>query len=142
MKTIFVKPATIEHQWFIIDATGKTVGEVAVKAASIARGKMKPFYTPHQQVGDFVIIINSEKAVMTGGKEDKKMYYRHSGFMGGLTSFTYRKLLARKGDGPMRLAVKGMLPKGPLGNSMRSAVKIYAGSKHPHQAQKPIEYKW
>jgi large subunit ribosomal protein L13 len=142
MKTIFVKPKTVERKWFIIDAEGKVLGDVATRAASIARGKTHAYYTPHQQVGDFVIIINAEKAIVTGRKADQKMYYHHSHHMGGLKSFTYKKMLLRRPDEPMRHAVRGMLPKGALGNAMRNAVKIYAGSKHPHEAQQPVEYKW
>lgn len=142
MKTLFVKPADAEKKWYIINAAGRPLGDVAVKAASIARGKHKPCYTPHQNMGDFVIIVNAAQAVMTGNKKSGKMYYSHSRFPGGLRSFSYEKLLERRPDAPMRLAVKGMLPKGPLGNSMRAAVKIYAGEAHPHQAQKPQELAW
>jgi large subunit ribosomal protein L13 len=142
MKTIFVKPHDVERQWHIIDATGRTLGDVAVKAASLARGKHKACYTPHQLVGDFVIIINADKAVLTGNKTKKKMYYSHSGHPGGLSSFSYEKLLVRRPDSPMRLAVKGMLPRGPLGNDMRKSVKIYAGATHPHVAQQPVPYIW
>jgi large subunit ribosomal protein L13 len=142
MKTIFVKPKEASHQWYIIDAEGKVLGDVASKAASLARGKNKAHYTPHQQMGDFVIIINADKAIVTGNKAQAKMYYHHSRHMGGLKSFTYNKMLARRPDEPMRAAVHGMLPHGPLGNAMRSAVKIYAGPKHPHQAQQPVEYNW
>ena len=137
MKTIFVKPAEIDRKWFVIDAAGKPMGRVAVKAASIARGKTKPYYTPHQEVGDYVIIINAEQAVLSGNKVQDKMYYRHSGFMGGLKAENYRKLVARKPTAPMEKAVRGMLPKGALGNQLYRNVKVYAGGNHPHQAQKP-----
>ena len=137
MKTIFVKPAEIDRKWFVIDAAGKALGRVAVKAASIARGKNKPYYTPHQEVGDYVIIINAEKAVLTGNKERDKVYYRHSGYVGGLKSESYQKLVARKPTAPMEKAVRGMLPKGALGNQLYRNVKVYAGETHPHQAQKP-----
>ena len=137
MKTIFVKSAEIDRKWFVIDAAGKALGRVAVKAASIARGKNKPYYTPHQEVGDYVIIINAEKAVLTGNKERDKLYYRHSGYLGGLKSESYQKLVARKPTAPMEKAVRGMLPKGALGNQLYRNVKVYAGETHPHQAQKP-----
>ncbi len=137
MKTIFVKPAEIDRKWFVIDAAGKALGRVAVKAASIARGKNKPYYTPHQEVGDYVIIINAEKAVLTGNKERDKVYYRHSGYVGGLKSESYQKLVARKPTAPMEKAVRGMLPKGALANQLYRNVKVYAGETHPHQAQKP-----
>ncbi|MBI9096934.1 MAG: 50S ribosomal protein L13 [Spirochaetaceae bacterium] len=137
MKTIFEKPATIERKWYVIDAENIALGRVAVKAAYILRGKNKAFYTPHQEVGDYVIIINAEKAAMSGRKRTDKMYYRHSGYMGGLTAETYDKVLAKKPTMPMEKAVKGMLPKGPLGNKLFTNVKIYAGANHPHESQQP-----
>ena len=145
MKTIFVKPAEVERKWFLIDAEGKTLGKTAVLAADILRGKNKPCYTPHQEVGDYVIIINAdyviiinaEKAVVTGGKETKKLYRRHSGFLGGLKTAVYRDVLAKKPTFPMEQAVKGMLPKGRLGRKLFTNLKVYAGAQHPHSAQKP-----
>ncbi|OQY32486.1 MAG: 50S ribosomal protein L13 [Spirochaetaceae bacterium 4572_59] len=137
MKTIFVKPNEIEHKWYVIDAAGLPMGRVAVKAATLLRGKHKALYTPHQEVGDFVIIVNAKEVVMTGKKRSDKMYYRHSGYLGGLKSETYEKLLSRKPTAPMEKAVKGMLPKGTLGNKLFSNVKIYAGAEHPHAAQQP-----
>jgi large subunit ribosomal protein L13 len=137
MKTIFVKPNEIERKWYVIDAAGQPLGRVAVKAANILRGKTKALYTPHQEVGDYVIIVNAKEAVMTGNKKNDKMYYRHSGYLGGLKSENYEKLIARKPTAPMEKAVKGMLPKGPLGNKLYSNVKIYAGAEHPHTAQQP-----
>lgn len=137
MRTIFVKPAEVERKWFLIDAEGKTLGKVAVMAADILRGKNKPCYTPHQEVGDYVIIINAEKAVVTGGKETKKVYRRHSGFLGGLKTVVYRDALAKKPTFPMEQAVKGMLPKGPLGRKLFTNLKVYAGVEHPHTAQRP-----
>ena len=137
MKTIFEKPATIERKWYVIDAENIALGRVAVKAAYILRGKNKACYTPHQEVGDYVIIINAEKAAMSGRKRTDKMYYRHSGYMGGLTAETYDKVLAKKPTMPMEKAVKGMLPKGPLGNKLFTNVKIYAGANHPHESQQP-----
>jgi large subunit ribosomal protein L13 len=142
MKTIFVKPLEVKREWHIIDAKDRPLGDVARQAAYLARGKHKGCYTPHQLIGDFVIIVNAEKAKMTGNKTQKKMYYQHSGYPGGMRSFTYEKLLQRRPDAPMRLAVKGMLPKGALGNSMFKSVKIYSGDQHPHTAQQPIAYQW
>jgi large subunit ribosomal protein L13 len=137
MKTIFVKPKDIERKWFLIDAQGQVLGRVAEKAACILRGKHKAAYTPHQEVGDYVIIINAEKAVLTGNKVKNKLYYRHTGYPGGIKVDNYEKLVARKPTSPMEKAVKGMLPKGTLGNKLFSNVKIYAGAEHPHAAQKP-----
>jgi len=137
MKTIFVKPATIERKWFLIDAEGKALGRVAVEAANIVRGKKKASYTPHQEVGDYVVIINAAKALMTGNKTDDKLYYRHSGYLGGLKSENYKKLVARKPCAPMEKAIKGMLPKGALGYKLFTNVKVYGDANHPHEAQKP-----
>ena len=137
MKTIFVKPNEVERKWYVIDAAGQPLGRVAVKAATILRAKNKALYTPHQEVGDYVIIVNAKDAVMTGNKRNDKMYYRHSGYLGGLKSENYEKLVARKPTAPMEKAVKGMLPRGPLGNKLFSNVKIYAGAEHPHTAQQP-----
>ena len=137
MKTIYVKPENANRKWFVIDAEGKILGRVAEKAAVLARGKHKPQYVPHQEVGDYVIIVNAEKAVVTGGKMDGKIYYRHSGHLGGLKAENYRRLVTRKPTAPMEKAVRGMLPRGPLGNKLYRNVKIYAGAAHPHQAQQP-----
>ena len=139
MKTIFVKPSDVERKWFLIDAAGQPLGRVAVKAASILRGKNKALYTPHQEVGDYVIIVNAKEAVMTGKKKADKMYYRHSGYLGGLKSENYDKLVSRKPTAPMEKAVKGMLPRGPLGFKLFTNVKIYAGAEHPHTAQQPVK---
>lgn len=138
MKTIFEKPASVERKWYVIDAEGVSLGRVAVKAAYLLRGKNKACYTPHQEIGDYVIIVNAEKAAMTGRKKTDKMYYRHSGFLGGMTAETYDKVVAKKPTMPMEKAVKGMLPKGPLGYKLFTNVKIYAGANHPHAAQQPI----
>lgn len=137
MKTIFVKPNEVERKWYVIDAAGQPLGRVAVKATTILRGKNKALYTPHQEVGDYVIIVNAKDAVMTGKKRSDKMYYRHSGYLGGLKSENYEKLIARKPTAPMEKAVKGMLPRGPLGFKLFTNVKIYAGAEHPHTAQLP-----
>jgi large subunit ribosomal protein L13 len=137
MKTIFVKPAEAERKWFIIDAQGKALGRVAAKAASIVRGKEKASFAPHQEVGDFVVIINAKNAVMTGRKAQQKLYHHHTGYVGGLKTVTYEKLLARHPVSPLETAIKGMLPKGPLGRKLFKNVKVYAGSEHPHGAQNP-----
>lgn len=137
MKTIYVKPADVERKWYLIDAEGKAPGRIAAKAASILRGKEKALYAPLWELGDYLVIINAEKAAITGAKESDKMYYRHSGFPGGLKSMTYEKLLARHPSSPILLAIKGMLPKNSLGRKMLKNVKVYAGAEHPHAAQEP-----
>jgi large subunit ribosomal protein L13 len=137
MKTIFPKPTQIERKWYIVDAEGKRIGRIASKVASVLRGKHKPEYMPHMETGDYVIIINAEKAVLTGRKMRDKMYYRHSGYPGGLSGENYQTVVKRKPTYPMERAVWGMLPNGPLGRKMYKNLKIYAGPKHPHAAQKP-----
>jgi large subunit ribosomal protein L13 len=137
MKTIFLKPKDVERKWYVIDAEGKVLGRVAVKAANLARGKHKPCFVPHQEIGDYVVIVNAEKALVTGGKENKKIYYNHSRYPGGLKMEIYRKVIARKPTFPMEKAVRGMLPRGTLGNKLYRNVKIYAGAEHPHAAQNP-----
>jgi large subunit ribosomal protein L13 len=137
MKTIFVKPASVDRKWYVIDANDKILGKVAAKAANVLRGKVRPFYTPHQEVGDFVIIVNADKVRVTGGKEKKKIYYRHSGYPGGMTSETLGKVIARKPTFPIEHALMGMLPHGSLGRKLFTNAKIYAGPEHPHAAQKP-----
>jgi large subunit ribosomal protein L13 len=137
MKTIFAKPASVERKWFIIDAEGKVLGRVAAKAAAIVRGKEKANFVPHQEVGDFVVIINADKINVTGRKAEQKLYYQHSGFVGGLKSQTFEKLIARHPTAPLENAIKGMLPKGPLGRKLAKNAKIYAGTDHPHASQKP-----
>jgi large subunit ribosomal protein L13 len=139
MKTIFVKPLTVVKKWYLIDAEGKELGRVAVAAARILRGKNKPEYVPHQDMGDFVIIINAAKAALTGNKYEDKKYYRHSNYPGGLTVETYADVIVRKPTFPMEHAVKGMLPKGALGNKLFTNMKVYAGDIHPHAAQQPIQ---
>ncbi|GHV15209.1 50S ribosomal protein L13 [Spirochaetia bacterium] len=135
MKTEFVKPAVVERKWFVIDAEGKVLGRVAARAASIVRGKEKAVYAPHQEVGDFVVVVNAGKIVVTGRKAQQKLYYRHSGYIGGLKSDTFEKLAARHPSAPLELAIKGMLPKGPLGRKLLQNVKVYAGAEHPHAVQ-------
>lgn len=137
MNTVFVKPAKVERKWFVIDANGKVIGRVAAKAASIVRGKEKAIFAPHQEMGDYVVIINANKAVLTGRKPVQKLYYHHTGYVGGLKTQTFEKLSARHPEAPMELAVKGMLPKGPLGRKLFKNVKVYAGETHPHAAQNP-----
>ncbi len=133
MKTVFVKPAEVERKWFVIDAEGKVLGRVAAKAAAIVRGKEKASYAPHQEVGDFVVIVNADKIAVTGRKAQQKMYHRHTGYAGGLKSSTFETLIARHPASPVELAVKGMLPKGPLGRKLLKNVKVYAGPQHPHK---------
>lgn len=137
MKTIFINPEKIEKKWFLIDAEGKTLGRVAEKASNILRGKHKPCFAPHQEVGDYVIIINAEKINVTGRKRRDKIYYRHSGYPGGLTAETFEQTIARKPTYPLEHAIKGMLPKNSLGRKLFKNAKIYAGGDHPHTAQQP-----
>jgi len=137
MKTVFVKPALAERKWYVIDAEGKVLGRIAAKVASMLRGKTKAIYTPNQEIGDYVVVINAEKAAITGRKAQQKLYYRHTGYVGGLKSTTYNKLIARHPTAALENAIKGMLPKGPLGRKMAKNAKIYAGAKHPHAAQNP-----
>ena len=137
MKTFMPKAADITRKWYVVDAEGLALGRVASQVANILRGKNKPIYTPHVDTGDYVIIINASKVILTGKKLDQKIYYKHSGFVGGLKETKYRKLLAEKPEEAMRHAVVGMLPKGPLGRQMAKKLKIYAGAEHEHAAQQP-----
>ncbi|RKX76380.1 MAG: 50S ribosomal protein L13 [Spirochaetes bacterium] len=137
MKTIFVKPENITRKWYIIDAAGKNLGRVAVKAVDLVRGKHKPEFSPHQELGDYVIIINAEKVNVTGRKRTDKIYYRHSQYPGGLRMESFQHVIKRKPTFPMEHAVRGMLPKGRLGRKLFKNIKVYAGGEHPHQAQKP-----
>jgi large subunit ribosomal protein L13 len=137
MKTEFVKPASVERKWFVLDAEGKILGRVAARAASIVRGKEKAIYAPHQEVGDFVVVVNAGKIAVSGRKAQQKLYYRHSGYVGGLKTSTYEKLALRHPTAPLENAIKGMLPKGPLGRKLLKNVKVYAGAEHPHGAQNP-----
>ncbi len=138
MKTIFVKPLEQEKKWYLIDAEGKELGRVAVAAANILRGKNKPEYVPHQEIGDYVIIINAAKAALTGNKANDKMYRRVSGYAGGMKEETYAQTVERKPCYPMEHAVKGMLPKGSLGRKLFTNLHVYADAKHPHAAQQPV----
>lgn len=137
MDTVFVKPSGLERKWFVIDAEGKVLGRVAARVASILRGKEKPAFAPHQETGDFVVIINAEKAALTGRKREQKLYHHHTGYVGGLKTVNFEKLSEKHPASPMELAIKGMLPKGPLGRKLFRNVKVYAGPKHPHEAQNP-----
>ena len=138
MKTIFVKEDQLDRKWYIVDAEGKTLGRVASKVAYVLRGKHKPFYAPHQECGDYVIIINADKFTVTGGKELKKKYYYHSRHTGGIRSFTLSNMLLRRPAYPMEQAIKGMLPHNRLGRKLFTNVKVYAGKDHPHAAQQPV----
>jgi large subunit ribosomal protein L13 len=137
--TLFVNPRDITRTWYLIDARDRPLGRVAARVATLLRGKHRPWFTPHQEVGDYVVVINARHARLTGRKREQKTYYRHSGYPGGLKSATYDKVVARKPVFPMEQAVRGMLPKGPLGRKLFGNVKIYADAEHPHAAQQPEE---
>lgn len=138
--TYMAKPADVERKWFVIDAEGKTLGRLASEAAALVRGKHKPTFTPHVDGGDFVVIINADKVVLSGNKLSDKKYYRHSMYPGGLKVTTAGEMLANKPERMLELAIHGMLPKTRMGNKMKLRVKAYAGSTHPHQAQNPEVY--
>ena len=138
MKTFIPKAADIERKWYVVDAEGMVLGRLASQVANILRGKNKPIYTPNMDTGDYVIIVNASKAILTGKKLDQKKYYHHSGYAGGLKETTYRKLMAEKPDFAVKKAVVGMLPKGPLGRQMAKKLKVYAGPDHEQAAQKPV----
>ena len=140
MKTFMANPATIERKWYVIDAEGRTLGRLATEVASILRGKKKPIFTPFMDCGDYVVIVNAEKIKVSGKKLDQKIYYSHSEYVGGLKEKNLREMLAKKPEMVMEMAVKGMLPKGALGNQMISKLHVYAGAEHPHAAQKPEAY--
>ncbi len=137
MDTIFIKDADIQRKWYVIDVAGKPLGRVAAKIASILRGKNKVFFSPHQPTGDYIVVLNAAKIALSGNKVQDKMYYRHSGYVGGLKSTNFRHLIEKKPTEPLMLAVKGMLPKGSLGRDMLRNLKVYSGAEHPHVAQKP-----
>jgi len=137
MKTFVATPATRERNWLVVDATGQTLGRLATQLADTLRGKRKPEYTPHCDVGDFVIVVNAEKVEVTGKKRSDKLYYRHSGFPGGLRTRTFEEMMARRPEEIIRLAVKGMLPRTRLGRAQLRKLKVYAGPEHPHVAQQP-----
>ena len=137
MKTFMASPATIDRKWYVVDATGMTLGRLASEVAKVLRGKNKPIFTPHIDTGDYEIVINAEKVAVTGKKLDQKIYYRHSDYVGGLKQATLREKLSNKPEEVIELAVKGMLPKGPLGRQMFKKLFVYAGPEHKHAAQKP-----
>ncbi|MEZ3444191.1 MAG: 50S ribosomal protein L13 [Lachnospiraceae bacterium] len=137
MKTFMASPATIDRKWYVVDATGMTLGRLASEVASVLRGKKKPIFTPHIDTGDYVIIINAEKVAVTGKKLDQKVYYHHSDYVGGMKSATLREKMNKKPEEVIEHAVKGMLPKGPLGREMYRKLFVYAGPEHKHAAQKP-----
>lgn len=140
MKTFSPKASDIQRRWWVLDADGRVLGRVAVEAARLLRGKHKPIFAPHVDCGDFVIIINADKVRLTGGKENKKEYIRHSGYPGGLTRVSYRDLLETRPVLAVERAVTGMLPHNRLGRAMSSKLKVYAGPEHPHESQKPEIY--
>ncbi len=137
MKTFVATPETVKRDWYVVDAEGKTLGRLATEIASRLRGKHKPEYTPHVDTGDYIVVVNAEKIAVTGNKAAAKTYYSYSGFPGGLKSITFEKLIARKPEMVLEIAVKGMLPKGPLGRAMFRKLKVYAGTEHNHAAQQP-----
>ncbi|WP_026377500.1 50S ribosomal protein L13 [Aestuariibacter salexigens] len=137
MKTFVAKPESVQRDWFVVDATNKTLGRLATEIARRLRGKHKPEYTPHVDTGDYIVVINAEKVVVTGNKTKDKMYYAHSGYPGGLKTTNFEKLQAEKPEMIIEKAVKGMLPKGPLGRAMFRKMKVYAGAEHNHAAQQP-----
>ena len=137
MNTFMASPATIDRKWYVVDAAGMTLGRLASEVASILRGKNKPIFTPHMDTGDYVIVINAEKIAVTGRKLDQKIYYRHSDYVGGMKQETLKEKLKKKPESVIEHAVKGMLPKGPLGRQMYRKLYVYAGPEHKHAAQKP-----
>ena len=137
MKTFTAKPESVQRDWFVVDATGKTLGRIATEIALRLRGKHKAEYTPHVDTGDYIIVVNADKVTVTGNKAKNKMYYSHSGFPGGIKEINFEKLLVKKPEMVLEAAVKGMLPKGPLGRAMFRKLKVYAGAEHQHAAQQP-----
>ncbi|MEG2042098.1 MAG: 50S ribosomal protein L13 [Hafnia sp.] len=137
MKTFTAKPETVKRDWYVVDADGKTLGRLATELARRLRGKHKAEYTPHVDTGDYIVVINAEEITVTGKKAQDKKYYRHTGFPGGIRETNFEKLIAHKPESVLEKAVKGMLPKGPLGYAMIKKMKVYAGSEHPHTAQQP-----
>lgn len=137
MKTFMASTAAVERKWYVVDAEGKTLGRLSSEIAKILRGKHKPIFTPHIDTGDYIIVVNAEKVKVTGKKLNQKIYYHHSGYVGGLKQTTLKEMLAKKPERVIELAVKGMLPKGPLGRQMYKKLFVYAGPDHKHAAQKP-----
>lgn len=142
MNTYMPNEAALERKWFVVDATGCTLGRLSSEVAKILRGKNKPIFTPHADTGDYVIVVNADKIKVTGRKLDQKIYYHHSEYVGGMKETTLREKLAKAPTEVVELAVKGMLPKGPLGRRMYKKLFVYAGAEHPHAAQKPEEIKF
>ena len=137
MKSFMASPSTVERKWYVVDAEGKTLGRLASEVANVLRGKNKPTYTPHIDTGDYVIVVNAEKIQVTGKKLDQKIYYHHSEYAGGMKEATLREMMQKKPEFVITHAVKGMLPKGPLGRQMLKKLHVYAGPEHNHAAQKP-----
>ena len=137
MKSFMASPATIERKWYVVDATGYTLGRLSSEIAKVLRGKNKPIFTPHMDCGDYVIVVNAEKIKVTGKKLDQKIYYNHSDYVGGMRETTLSEMMDKKPEKVIELAVKGMLPKGPLGRAMIKKLHVYAGPEHANQAQKP-----
>lgn len=137
MKTFSAKPETVQHDWYVVDAADKTLGRLASDIAMRLRGKHKPEYTPHVDTGDYIVVVNAEKVRVTGKKATDKKYYHHTGFPGGIKSISFEKLIDKAPERALEKAVKGMLPKGPLGRAMYGKLKVYAGDAHPHAAQQP-----
>jgi large subunit ribosomal protein L13 len=139
MKTISANKETAQNDWYVIDAEGKTLGRMAAEIAHRLRGKHKPEYTPHVDTGDYIVVVNAEKVAVTGNKAADKMYYRHTGYPGGLKTASFNEMIAKKPEDVIKLAVKGMMPRTPLGRAMLKKLKVYAGTQHPHSAQSPAE---
>ena len=137
MRTYVAKPQTVERDWYVIDATGQTLGRLASEVARRLRGKHKPEFTPHADTGDYIVVINSAKVQVTGKKRTDKVYYRHTGYIGNMREITLEKMLEKHPERVIELAVKGMLPRTPLGRTMFRKLKVYAGAEHPHEAQQP-----
>ncbi|HDZ56587.1 MAG TPA: 50S ribosomal protein L13 [Pseudomonas xinjiangensis] len=141
MKTFSAKPESVKRDWYVVDASGLTLGRLATEIATRLRGKHKPEYTPHVDTGDYIVVVNAEKVHVTGNKAQDKIYYSHSGFPGGIKSINFEKLISRAPERVIESAVKGMLPKNPLGRAMYRKMKVYKGAAHPHAAQQPQELK-
>jgi large subunit ribosomal protein L13 len=137
MKTFVAKPAEIKHEWFVVDAEGKTLGRMSAEIAARLRGKHKPEYTPHVDCGDYIVVVNAAKVAVTGNKRKNKLYHHATGYIGNLKTTNFERLVTEKPIRPLQLAVKGMLPRGPLGRAMMKKLKIFAGSEHTHTAQQP-----
>lgn len=142
MKTFMASPSTIEKKWYVVDATGYTLGRLSSEIAKVLRGKNKPTYTPHIDTGDYVVVVNADKIVVSGKKLDQKIYYKHSDYVGGMKETTLREMMAKNPVEVIEHAVRGMLPKGPLGREMFTKLHVYAGPEHEHAAQKPEELKF